>query len=176
MLLKEAQDLLCGRDLLTIEHTTGCLGDPLLHQPKEVLEVLQQSPSPNIVLLPQHSDDPLRLITARLGDGDELLVGLFELLTSFLALFTSDPVQLLAYAPHAAIASAKNLLVQATSNLGRQRLLRSPCPGERAPLPRLPTRRCRWDGGCWSRLPSNPPSASSHGSPSANGPARRRVR
>jgi hypothetical protein len=78
MLLKEAQDLLGSRKLLTIEDTTGCLGDPLLHQPKEVLKVLQQSPSPTIVvLLPQHCDDPLRLVTARLGDGDELSVSIF---------------------------------------------------------------------------------------------------
>jgi hypothetical protein len=37
--LKEAQELLGCRHLLLVEDTTGCLDDPLLHQPQEVLEI-----------------------------------------------------------------------------------------------------------------------------------------
>ena len=87
MLLKQAQDLLGCRHLLIVEDAAGRLSDPSLNQRHEVFEALQKTPRYNIIgVLLQRFDDPSGLGTARLGDGDELLVSLFELLTSFLPL------------------------------------------------------------------------------------------
>lgn len=118
VLLKEAQELLGSRKVLSFKDTASRLGDPLLYQRQEVLKALQKAPSPNIVvLLPQRFDDFSSLSTACLGDGDELLVGLFELLTSFLAFFASDPVESLSCAPDAAITGAE---VRKASSLPRR--------------------------------------------------------
>jgi hypothetical protein len=87
MLLKQAQDLLGCRHLLTFEDAAGRLSDPSLNQRHEVFEALQKTPRYNIIgVLLQRFDDPSGLGTARLGDRDQLLVSLFELLTSFLPL------------------------------------------------------------------------------------------
>src|SRR5215207_9819774 len=107
VLLKEAQDLLCGRDLLTIEDASSRLGDPLLHQRHKVLKALQQTPGSRIGMLSQRFDDLPRLSTACLGYADQLSVSLFELPTGFLPLAPGDPVQTLSHPPDAAIASAK---------------------------------------------------------------------
>jgi hypothetical protein len=87
MLLKQAQDLLGCRHLLIVEDAAGRLSDPSLNQRHEVFEALQKTPRYNIIgVLLQRFDDPSGLGTARLGDRDQLLVSLFELLTSFLPL------------------------------------------------------------------------------------------
>src|SRR5215207_972801 len=136
VLLKQAQQLLGSRKVLSFKDTASRLGDPLLYQRQEVLKALQKAPSPNIVvLLPQRFDDFSSLSTACLGDGDELLVGLFELLTSFLAFFASDPVESLSCAPDAAIASAEGFLAQLAGNFGRQPLLRPPEQAREHPDP-----------------------------------------
>jgi hypothetical protein len=57
----------------------------LLYQRQEMLEVLQQAPSLSIGPVLQRFDDPPRLSTPRLGDGDELPVSFFEFLFSLLA-------------------------------------------------------------------------------------------
>ena len=87
MLLKEAQDLLGCRHLLIVKDAASCLSDPSLNQRHEVFEALQKTPRYKIIgVLPQRFDDPSGLGTARLSDRDQLLVSLFELLTSFLPL------------------------------------------------------------------------------------------
>ena len=87
MLLKQAQDLLGCRHLLIVEDAAGRLSDPSLNQRHEVFEALQKTPPYKIIgVLPQRFDHPSGLGTARLGDRDQLLVSLFELLTSFLPL------------------------------------------------------------------------------------------
>ena len=87
MLLKQAQDLLGCRHLLIVEDAVGRLSDPLLNQRYEVFEALQKTFRYKIIgVLLQRFDDPSGLGTARLGDRDQLLVSLFELLTSFLPL------------------------------------------------------------------------------------------
>jgi hypothetical protein len=94
MLLKEAQDLLLCRHLLIVEDAASRLSDPLLYQRHKVLQALQQAPGPRLLIgvPPQRSDDPYRLSTARLGDRDQLLVSLFELLTSFLSFAPCEAV------------------------------------------------------------------------------------
>ena len=87
MLLKQAQDLLGCRHLLIVEDAAGRLSDPSLNQRHEVFEALQKTPRYKIIgVLPQRFDDPSGLGTARLGDRDQLLVSLFELLFGFLPL------------------------------------------------------------------------------------------
>src|SRR5215207_7437681 len=122
VLLKEVQDLLCGRDLLTIEDASSRLGDPLLYQPHKVLQALQQTPGFRIGMLSQRFDDLPRLSAARLGYADQLSVSLFELLTGLFSFATRAPVQPLSCELDAAIAGAEDFLAQATNNFGRQRL------------------------------------------------------
>src|SRR5215207_11592167 len=126
MLLKEAQDLLGCRHLLIVENAASRLSDPLLYQRKEMLEALNQASSASIGVLAQRFDDPYRLSAARLGDPDQLPVSFFEFLFGFLTFASCDPVQLLAYAPDAAVASTEDLLAQSVDLLGWKRLLRSP--------------------------------------------------
>ena len=94
MLLKEAQDLLGCRKLLVEEDAAGRLSDPLLYQRHKVLQALQQPPGPKLLIgvSPQCFEDPLGLSAARLGDRDELLVSLLELLTGVLPFAPGDPV------------------------------------------------------------------------------------
>src|SRR5215207_7546459 len=139
VLLKQAQQLLGSRKVLSFKDTAGRLVDPLLDQRHEVLEVLQQVPSLSIGPVLQHFDDLPRLNTACLGDRDELLVCFFELLTGLFSFATGDPVQPLSCALDAAldaaIAGAEDFLAQATNNFGRQRLLRSPEQAAQHPDP-----------------------------------------
>ena len=87
VLLEEAQDLLGSRHLLIVEDAAGRLSDPSLNQRHEVFEALQKTPRYKIIgVLPQRFDDPSGLGTARLGDRDQLLVSLFEILFGFLPL------------------------------------------------------------------------------------------
>src|SRR5215207_3271076 len=128
MLLKEAQDLLSCRHLFIVENAASRLSDPLLYQRQEVLEVLREKApdlSTAIGVLLQSFEDPHRLSTARLGDGDDLSVSLFELLFGFLPLAPSDPVQPLSYSPDTAVASTEDLLGQSVDLFGRKHLLRS---------------------------------------------------
>jgi len=122
VLLKQAQQLLGSRKVLSFKDTAGRLLDPLLDQRHEVLEVLQQVPSLSIGPILQSFDDLPRLSTACLGDRDELLVCFFELLTGLFSFATRAPVQPLSCALDAAIAGAEDFLAQATNNFGRQRL------------------------------------------------------
>ena len=92
MLLKKAQDLLGCRHLLIVEDAASRLSDPLLHQRHKVFKALQQAPGSRIivVVVPQCFDDPFRLSAARLGDPNQLLVCLSELLFSFFAFLAGD--------------------------------------------------------------------------------------
>jgi hypothetical protein len=117
--LKEAQDLLgCGQ-LFAIEDAAASLSDPLLYKPHKVLQALPQSFGPRLGTLAQGLPNPPGLSTARFGDLYELPVSILQLLTGLLALFPGDPVQPLAYAPDAAIASAEGFLAHPANNFGR---------------------------------------------------------
>src|SRR5215207_1826255 len=91
MLLKEAQDLLSCRHLLIVEDAASRLSDPLLYQPHKVLQALQQPLGSRIVgISPQHFENSTCLSAARLGDGDEFSVSLFELLTGLFSFATGE--------------------------------------------------------------------------------------
>jgi hypothetical protein len=90
VLLEEAQELLRGRNLFPTQDAASGLIDPSLHQRQEVLNTLQQTFGSTYSVRLQGFEDFLCGLRATcLGNRNQLLVGLFEILFGLLALTPS---------------------------------------------------------------------------------------